>query len=123
MEKSQTSIQSLPTRLNPSKSCGYTSNNCEIPRDCGYGIGTWGWLVAFILILFALTVLIWVILYSKNPSWVQTGGSTDTGKVLLWSLIIAFVISLILVLLKYLYNRYCCKSICIPKRKRVKRCD
>lgn len=123
MEENYPSVRSLPAKLTNVKTCGYTSQNCQAPRDCGYGIGTWGWLVAFILLLFALTVFIWVILYSFNPTWVQTGGSTDTGKVLLWSLIIAFAISLVLVLFKYLYNRYCCKSICAPKRKRPRRCD
>lgn len=94
------------------------SNGDRIPRcgkpekemDCGYGIGTWGWLVAFILVLFALTVFLWILLYSLNPSWVQSNGVIDTAKVLLWALIIAFIIDLVLAIIKFLYTRYCCHA-------------
>jgi hypothetical protein len=86
--------------------------SCAIPRDCGYGIGSWGWLVAYLLILIALIVFWWVVLYSANPTWVQTNGATDSSKVLLWAVVLAFVVSLILVVFKIIYDKYMCKGLC-----------
>ena len=85
---------------------------CGKPQDCGYGVGSWGWLVAFIMVLFAFIVFFWILFYSLNPTWVQTNGSIDTAKVLLWAIVAAFAADLVLVAFKLIYDRYICRQIC-----------
>lgn len=67
---------------------------------------------AFAVFVFLLAFLIaWLILAFYNPKYVQrtvhghATGVTDYGKVLVWSLVIAFIVLFVLALLWYAFRQ------------------
>lgn len=71
----------------------------------GYNVASgWGALVLWFIIV---AVIVWFILYSLRPTWVQQrgegglpNGQVDAGRVLLASVVIALVVVLIIWLLR-----------------------
>jgi len=63
-------------------------------EPCGWG---WGWLGSLLLFFIALTVFVYLIIYSTQPGWVKDSstGDVDLGKVLVASVIIAIVVIII----------------------------
>jgi uncharacterized membrane protein len=68
---------------------------------------SWGWLGALILWFIIFTVLFWLIFYSLKPSFClhRDNNQTDTGKVLLGSVISAFLLILVIWAIKMFVNR------------------
>ena len=63
-------------------------------------VGTNKWL-KYLLILIALWIIVWLVLSALRPSWVQVKvngtptGVVDNTKCVLWSLLFAFLVTLI----------------------------
>jgi len=71
-----------------------------------------GWAV---LIFIILAVIIWFILAAWKPTWVQCQdaqgnptGELDNGKAIIWALAIAFIILIIIAILRMLAGGYAC---------------
>ena len=77
-----------------------------VPARSSYNLtGGWGALILWFIIV---AVIVWFILYSLRPTWVQqrdasTGqpnGNIDAGRVLLASVIIAIIVVVIVALIR-----------------------
>jgi len=81
-----------------------TNNVCPTDPCCNTKSVTssWEWFGLFVLWFIALTVLFWLIYYSLKPPFVlqSDGNQVDTAKVLLAAVISAFVLIVIIWLIK-----------------------
>jgi hypothetical protein len=79
------------------------NNPCLDPCAHTKSVGSsWEWFGLFVLWFIALTVLFWLIFYSLKPPFVlqSDGNQVDTAKVLLAAVICAFVLIVIIWLIK-----------------------
>ena len=83
-------------------------DNCNqkiCPNPCAHVAtvaSSWEWFGLFVLWFIALTVLFWLIFYSLKPPFVlqDDGNQIDTAKVLLAAVISAFVLIVLIWLIK-----------------------
>ena len=79
------------------------NNPCMDPCAHTKSVGSsWEWFGLFVLWFIALTVLFWLIFYSLKPPFVlqSDGNQVDTAKVLLAAVICAFILIVIIWLIK-----------------------
>jgi heme/copper-type cytochrome/quinol oxidase subunit 2 len=99
MHTTQQPLQSLAPSNCPTK----CDTPCASSTSEGYHGSHWGQLLLWWLII---AVIVWIILYAVNPTWVQitdsegdATGERDFGKLLVLSVIISVIIVLLLFLL------------------------
>lgn len=81
----------------------HCANPCKDPCSNTKSVSSsWEWFGLFVLWFIALTVLFWLIYYSLKPPFVlqSDGNQVDTAKVLLAAVISAFVLIVIIWLIK-----------------------